>query len=124
MSKRILSVILVLVVFFGGYALLPKSINPLPTADVSAAGVRPGAYKVMGTMTLTKTVKEYRGTTTVYIYDGRYIVRIDKVPVYVDVQKSRTFKPGDVVSLNSNGKYDGYDFSALVGGPYLSFMYG
>lgn len=124
MTKRILSVILVLVVFFGGYAALPKKYNLLPTTDVSAAGVRPGAYKVMGTITLTKIVKEYRGTTKVYIYDGYTLVRIDNVRVYVDVEKTRTFKPGDVVSLNSNGKYDGYDFSKLVGGAYLKFMYG
>lgn len=45
MAKRILSVILVLVVFFGGYAVLPKKYNPLPSEDVCAAGIA-GSYRI------------------------------------------------------------------------------
>ena len=45
MTKRILSVILVLTVFFGGYALIPKKYNLLPVNEALCATNYGGVYK-------------------------------------------------------------------------------
>ncbi|MBO7448747.1 MAG: hypothetical protein J6U54_00115 [Clostridiales bacterium] len=46
MAKRILSVILVLVVFFGGYSIVPKKYNLLPVNDAFCASHYGGVYRV------------------------------------------------------------------------------
>jgi len=93
MTKRILSVIMVLIVFFGGYAALPKKYNPLPTTDVSAATFASGAYKVLAPFTAEKIdwQQELSSGYTITSY------------------VTKRYKCGDVISVKSNGyTYDGY----------------
>lgn len=87
MTKKILSVILVLVVFFGGYAVLPKKYNPLPVNDAFCATNYGGVYRVNRTFTICYTVI-YRNM------NGPYIVRLTK-----------TYKRGQIITLTTKG-YD------------------
>lgn len=113
MTKRILSVILVLTVFFGGYALLPKKYNPLPTTNVCAAGVRAGAYKVKAKFTCTKLVRVGCEITT----EGEYTYITTKYK-----NKYRTFYPGETIVIDSFGYCDGYKVGELIG-VYLTRQY-
>ena len=72
MTKRILSVIMVVTLFFAGYSILPKSINPLPVNDAVCASKYGGVYKAKKTFTATyyvtyvKTGLQSKRTKTYY----------------------------------------------------------
>ncbi len=89
MTKRILSAIMVLIVFFGGYAILPKKYNPLPVDDAYCATKNYG-----GLYYVNKTF-------TVWYTDT--ILTINKIPMMT--KKSKVFKAGTYISLRT----DGYD---------------
>ena len=93
MTKRILSVVLVLVVFFGGYAVLPKKYNPLPTESVYAASYASGGYKLLAPVTLYKEV---------------VIARLSSGYTISELVPKR-FSYGTIIGVNSSGYTpDGY----------------
>lgn len=100
MTKRILSVVLVLAVFFGGYAILPKKFNPIPVNDVYAATTfKPGYYmckRGCDIVTYNTTIEACTGNT----------------PLRVVSQKS--YNVGEIVYLNRKG-CDGANYVA----PYV-----
>ena len=61
MTKRILSVVLVLVVFFGGYAAIPKKYNLLPVNDVFCATNYGGVYQAKKTFTAETVIATVKG---------------------------------------------------------------
>lgn len=87
MMKRVLSVIIVLIVFFSGYAALPKKYNPLPTNDAFCATNYGGLYYV-------------NKTFTAYYTDTYY----DRQGISHPVIKTKTYKAGKYVSLTTSGK--------------------
>ncbi len=95
MTKRILSVVLVLAVFFGGYTILPKKFNPIPVNDVNAATIfQPGYYmckKTCVTVTLNTTNQACSANTPVYVVS------------------SKAYNVGELVYINRSG-YDGKNF--------------
>lgn len=89
MMKRVLSVIMVLTVFFGGYAVLPKKYNPLPVNDAYCATKNYG-----GLYYVNKTFTEY--------YTGTVITK-GGIPMMTKLPK--VYKAGSYVSLTPGG-YD------------------
>ena len=89
MTKRILSVVLVLVVFFGGYSVLPKKFNLMPVNDAYCATKNYGGlYYVNKGFTINKTVH----------YKDRW-----GIPVIDIIHKE--YKAGTYISLTNSG-YD------------------
>ena len=106
MTKRILSVILVLTVFFGGYTLIPKKYNLLPVNDAICATNYGGVYKVR------KTFK----VTPVYLTTSKFKFVGDPI----------TFKAGQIINLTRDGKLSTnkyVDMSKYVNGTYMYLMY-
>ncbi|MBO7426826.1 MAG: hypothetical protein J6U23_14230 [Clostridiales bacterium] len=97
MIKRLLSIILVLTVFLGGYSLLPKKYNPLPVNDVSAATTfRPGYYlciKTFVSVTLNTTDTPSTARTP------------------IKVISAKAYNIGELVYIDNRG-YDGKNFLA------------
>ena len=89
MTKKILSVFLVLVVFFGGYAVLPKKYNPLPVNDAFCATNYGGVYRA------DKTFK------VVYISS----VFVDKYGNKKITKLTKTYYKNRYYTITSNG-YD------------------
>ena len=87
MTKRILSVILVLTVFFGGYALIPKKYNPLPVNDAFCATNYGGVYQAKRDWTYSRT---YKGTDQ---YGNQYTIYV-----------SKKYKKGQNYTVTSSGK--------------------
>lgn len=108
MMKRVLSVIMVLTVFFGGYAVLPKKYNPLPVNDAYCATKNYG-----GLYYVNKTFTAYY-TDTVITNGG--------IPMMT--KKSKKYKGGCYVSLTTSG-FDGsntkIDLRSYIG-KELSFV--
>lgn len=101
MMKRLLSVILVLVVFFGGYAVLPKNYNPLPVNDAYCATKNyAGLYYVNETFTAYYTE---------HLFFSWFPITYTKTKVY---------SAGRYISLTPNG-YDStdarFDLSSYTG---------
>ena len=118
MAKRVLSVILVLTVFFGGYAIIPKKANILPANEVYAVEYyRPGAYKVTCTFTASKWVDRVKKSRQV-----GFIIKHTEY-YWEDVYEYKTYYQGDVVSLNQWGEdYDYYKLGSYIGStltPYI-----
>ncbi|MBO7426832.1 MAG: hypothetical protein J6U23_14265 [Clostridiales bacterium] len=88
MIKRALSVILVLTVFFGGYALIPKKYNLLPVNDAICATNYGGVYQARVTFTYTR------------IYTGT-----DQYGNLVTLTAQKTYLKGRNYSVTSSG-YD------------------
>ena len=100
MTKRILSVILVLTVFFGGYALIPKKYNLLPVNEALCATHYGGVYKAKRTFTVTQYTTKY--------YPNGEIIR-KKV--------TKKYREGSYYTVTRDG-YDSVDGINLSG--YLS----
>ncbi len=88
MTKRILSVILVLTVFFGGYALIPKKYNLLPVNDAYCATNYGGVYRAK------RDFKVCYRTVTIYYSDGTKVI----VKYYKNYSKNQT------ITLTNAGK--------------------
>lgn len=88
MTKRILSVVLVLVVFFGGYSVIPKKYNLLPVNDAYCAKNYGGLY--------------YVNKTFVGDYGGSFSIK-DGIPTIT--LKGKEYKKGTYVSVTTSG-YD------------------
>ena len=88
MTKRILSVVLVLVVFLGGYSVLPKKYNVLPVNDAYCATNYGGLYYVNKKFTVE--------------YDSTFSIK-DGIPTIT--VKTKTYKAGTYVSVTTKG-YD------------------
>lgn len=100
MTKRILSVVLVLAVFFGGYAILPKKFNPILINDVNAATTFKSGYYMCK-----------RGCDIV-TYNTAFEACTGTTPLTVISRK--TYNVGEVVYLNKSG-CDGANYVA----PYV-----
>lgn len=88
MIKKLLSVVMVLVVFVGGYAALPKEFNPLPAEDVSAATMMKGNFPA--------------GTYKVLAPFSTNIVAVTS-SFTLTQNKWVSFKYGEVIYINSSG---------------------
>lgn len=101
MIKRALSVILVLTVFFGGYALIPKKYNLLPVNDAICATNYGGVYQAKKTFKLSYT----------YTYRDRY-------NNIVTVYATKTYQKGKNYTVTSDGKDSNNPYINLK--PFLS----
>lgn len=109
MTKRVLSVIMVVLVFFGGYAVIPSGIDLIKNAAVCASEiVRPGAYKVKNTFKVKKWIGREKKTRKKGLFG--------KETYYEDVYEYKTYKYGSIVAIDRWGRdKDGFELASYVG---------
>ncbi len=101
MAKRILSVILVLVVFFGGYAVLPKKYNPLPTENVCAAGVA-GAYRIKKYGVVDVKIIKWTSKNTFRVYNGTFEFQPSSVGNIISLDSAGNVGTSGILQINMN----------------------
>ena len=101
MTKRILSVILVVVLFFGAYSLVPKKYNLLPVNDAYCANHYGGVYRVKKDIKIS--AKEMADNGYILIGGSEYVIRAGKTLTLTREGKLSTYPNISLKKYVDNG---------------------